>query len=197
MTITLTYFDLHGSRGLECRLALAVAGLAFTDERLSREQWSARRASTPFAGLPVLTVDDRVLSQSNAILGWIGRGNGLHPADPWTAAEHDAVMVSVEDLRGKIPSPQSDDEKKVAREAFAAGWLTHWATTIDQRVAGPFLEGDRLQVADIKLYVILRSFMRGAYDHIPASFFDTWPKLASLYAAVEAHPAVHAHLAKH
>ena len=53
----LTYFDAAASRGEECRLALHLAGLPFEDERLSRDQWAARRESTPFGALPVLTVD--------------------------------------------------------------------------------------------------------------------------------------------
>lgn len=36
MTPTLTYFDFDGSRGLECRLALHVAGVPFQDVRIGR-----------------------------------------------------------------------------------------------------------------------------------------------------------------
>jgi len=195
MSLTLTYFNFDGSRGLECRLALTVAGVPFVDERLTRDQWGERKPTAPFGGLPVLRDGDRALAQSNAILGWVGRTHGLYPTDPWVAAEHDAVMQSVEDLRYKLPSPTSDDEKKTAREAFAAGWLTQWANYVDGRISGPFLEGAALQVADLKLYVILRSFKRAAYDHIPATFFDAWPKITAHYAAVEAHPVVAAYLA--
>lgn len=190
MSLTLTYFDFDGSRGLECRLALTLAGVPFTDERLSREQWLARKPSSPFGGLPVLTDGTRTLAQSNAILGWVGRNHGLHPTDPWVAAEHEALMLSVEDLRYKLPSPTGEEEKKAAREAFAAGWLTQWATHVDQHLAGPFLEGDTLNVADLKLYVILRSIRRGSYDHIPATFVDRWPKVVAFYDAVEAHPVI-------
>ena len=38
MATTLTYFDFDGSRGLECRMALHIAGVEFTDNRLNREQ---------------------------------------------------------------------------------------------------------------------------------------------------------------
>src|SRR2546425_10714852 len=75
----LTYFDAATSRGEECRLALHVAGLPFEDERLTRDQWAARKASTPFGALPVLAIDGRQLAQSNAILRFIGSQHGLHP----------------------------------------------------------------------------------------------------------------------
>jgi prostaglandin-H2 D-isomerase / glutathione transferase len=191
MSLTLSYFDFDGSRGLECRVALRAAGLPFTDERLSREQWGARKPATPFGAMPVLSDGARVLSQSNAILGYIGRERGLLPADPWRAAEHVALMESVEDLRNKLPNTKGleADAARAAREAFAAGWLSQWARSVSAAIEGPFLDGDRLSVADIKLYVILRAFRSGAYDHIPGSFFDAWPKLLALYAAVDAHSA--------
>ena len=192
MSTRLSYFAFDGSRGLECRLALTLAGLPFEDKRLDREQWAALKPQTPYGAMPVLEVDGRTLSQSNAILTWVGRTHDLHPADPWRAAEHEAVMCSVEDLRAKLPgtSGMTDEEKKAARQEFAAGWLARWAESTSQLIRGPFLDGDRMSVADVKLYTILRAFHSGAYDHLPGSTFDAWPKVQALYAAVDAHPAV-------
>ena len=193
MAISLTYFDFDGSRGLECRLALTVARLPFEDIRLSREQWAALKPTTPFGALPLLDMDGQKLAQSNAILGYIGRAHGLYPSDPWQAAQHDALLQSVEDVRAKLPDGKgmSEDDKKAAREAFAAGWLSQWAATVSAQIAGPFLAGEALSVADIKLFVILRSYLNGTYDHVPPSTFDRFPKLLALYAAVAAQPAVH------
>src|SRR5437016_8416928 len=98
----LTYFDTASSRGEECRLALHVAGLPFEDERLNRDQWAARKASTPFGALPVLAIDGRQLAQSNAILRFIGSQHGLHPAEPFEAAVHESVMCAVEALRTRM-----------------------------------------------------------------------------------------------
>lgn len=192
MTTALTYFAFDGSRGLECRLALALAGVTFDDIRLTREEWAAAKPTTPFGGLPMLTVNGRVLAHSNAILAYVGRTHGLHPTDAWAAAEHDAIMASVEDLRGKMPDPRTVGAEGVqaAREAFVAGWLAQWAATVSGRIAGPFLEGNTPNVADIKLYVILRSLLGGTYDHVPPSCLDPWPKFAALQTAVDALPAV-------
>ncbi|MFT4978394.1 MAG: glutathione S-transferase [Myxococcota bacterium] len=191
MSVTLTYFDFDASRGLECRLALTAAGVDFEDNRIQRDQWLALKPTLPFGALPLLTDGDRQLCQTTTILRYIGSSHGMHPTDPWKAAQHDALMESVEDLRYKVPgSGMSDEEKKAAREAFAAGWLTRWATTVSESITGPFVDGDKLNVVDIKLYTILRSYINGVYDHIPASMFEQWPAITAFYAAVDAHPDI-------
>ncbi|GDX82777.1 glutathione S-transferase [Deltaproteobacteria bacterium] len=192
MATSLTYFNFDGSRGQECRLALAAAGIPFEDIRLDRPEWMALKPTTPYGALPILTEDGRTLAQSNAILAYVGRKHGLHPADPWAAAEHEAVMQSCEDLRYKValPAGLSDEDKRTTREAFASGWLATWAATISGRVAGPFLEGAAMSVADIKLAVVLKAVLAGTYDHIPGSTLDAWPKLRALVAAVEANPGI-------
>jgi glutathione S-transferase len=55
---------------------------------------------------------------------------------------------------------------------------------------GPFLAGEQLNVADLKLFVILRACLNGTYDYIDAAMFDAWPPLVALHGAVEAHPAI-------
>ncbi len=194
MSTTLTYFDFDASRGLECRLALTLAGVPFEDRRINRPQWQELKPTMPYGALPVLEHDGFTLAQSNAILRFVGQGHGLHPKDPRSAARHDALMESVEDLRAKLPGQGlSDEEKKTAREEFAAGWLRQWAATVAGELKGPFLEGDALNVADLKLYTILRAFFRGVYDHLPASVFEGTPAIATFYAAVDSHPTVAAY----
>ena len=194
MPTALTYFDFDGSRGLECRLALTLAGVPFEDRRINRPQWVELKPHVPYGALPVLEHEGRTLPQSSAILRFVGRSHGMHPADPWVAAEHDALMESVEDLRNKVPGRGlSDEEKKTAREEFAAGWLSRWAATVSARIVGPFVEGDAINVVDLKLYTILRAYLKGGYDHIPASVLEPHPALSALHAAVDAHPAVKAY----
>jgi prostaglandin-H2 D-isomerase / glutathione transferase len=192
MSISLTYFDFDGSRGLECRLALTAAGVDFEDVRIKREQWMALKPTVPFGALPVLTIHGAQIAQCNAILSMVGRNHGMHPTEPLAAAKHDMLMCSVEDLRHKVPGGRdmSDEEKKEKREAFAAGFLAHWAASAEAAITGPFLEGDTLNVADIKLYVIMRSYYSDTYDFIPSSHFDGYPKLKGLFEAVGQHPAI-------
>lgn len=191
---TLTYFDIPASRGEECRLALHVAGVEFDDHRIKRDEWMTLKPTTPFGSLPVLAIEGNgELAQVNAILGFIGRAHGLHPSDPFEAARHDAILSAAEELRGKIgPSLHTKDEaeKKRMREELASGWMQAWGASIERQIVGPFLAGERIHVADIKLHVVLNWFAKGGLDHIPRDVFAAFPKLNRLYEAVKTHPRV-------
>jgi prostaglandin-H2 D-isomerase / glutathione transferase len=192
--IKLTYFDFPASRGEECRLALHVAGVEFEDHRLKNAEWAALKPTTPYGSLPLLEVEGKgVLAQSNAILAYIGRTWGALPADPWEAARHEAVMSAVEELRAKLdPSMRTKDdaEKKRMREELVAGWMQTWFRNVDAQVAGPFFGGERVSVADIKLFVVLNWFAKGTLDHVPREVFSGFPRLVRLFESVKSHPRV-------
>jgi glutathione S-transferase len=190
----LVYFDFSGSRGEECRLALFVAGVDFVDHRLASGEWAALKPKTPFGSLPVLKVAGKpTLSQSNAILTYVGRLHGLHPADAWEAACHEALMASAEELRSaasRTNELKDNSEKRLAREAFADGPLRAWSQQVQDQVKGPFVGGQHLSVVDIKIYMVMRAYKQGVLDFIPSTVFDAFPRLSALYAAVDAHPKI-------
>lgn len=197
----LTYFDMPVSRGEECRLAFVLAGVDFEDHRISREAWAAMKPTTPFGAVPVLEVEGYPpVAQSNAILTYIGRRYGAHPTDLLEAARHEALMAHVEDLRATVAaSGRNVDEaaKQRAREQLAATTIPAWAACAERQIGdGPFLAGATPMVADIKLYMGMRSFRRGVMDHIPTTVFDAFPKLIRLYDAVEQHPKLAAFMAR-
>ncbi|MEZ4389504.1 MAG: glutathione S-transferase family protein [Polyangiales bacterium] len=193
----LTYFDMPVSRGEECRLAFAIAGVDFEDHRIAREEWPAMKPTTPFGALPVLEVPGHPpIAQSNAILTYIGRRYGVHPTDLVEAARHEAVMTHVEDLRAVVAhTGRGVDEatKQRVREQHAETTIPTWAGYVEAQIGdGPFFAGASPMVVDIKLYMGMRTFRRGVMDHIPPTVFDAFPKLVRLYDAVEAWPAARA-----
>jgi glutathione S-transferase len=198
----LVYFDSPVSRGEECRLALHLAGVDFEDVRLSREEWLARKPTTPFGSVPVFEVPGRPsLGQSNAILVLIGRQHGLHPTDAFEAAQHEALMCHVEDLRASV-SPTlritDDAEKKKAREALVQTFFPTWGANAEKHLPsdGPFVAGSKIHVVDLKLYMAVRWFANGKVDHVPATVFASFPKLTRLFEAVHNDPTVKAWTAK-
>ena len=197
----LTYFDFAGSRGEECRIALHLAGIDFDDERVKSADWPARKPGMPFGAMPVLQIPGKPpLAHSNAILVFIGRQHGLHPADAFEAARHEAVMCAVEELRHTITPTlriSDPDQKRAAREALAANELAAWGRQVEGQLGeGPFLGGPTLMVADIKLYMVVRWLTSGTLDHVPTTVLDHCPKLLRLYRAVGEHAGVKAWLAK-
>lgn len=191
--MTLTYFDSPVSRGEDCRLALFVAGVPFTDERLKHDAWEKRKAGTPYGALPVLTAEQHPpIAQSNAILRLVGSLHGMHPAEPWEAARHEALMGSIEDFRVRLGQTRHADKEQLKknREEFAHGYLMEWAGHVQAQLGDPFIGGSKIQVADLKLFVVLGPIVKGTIDHVPATAFNDFPKLTGHYAAVKAHPKV-------
>lgn len=198
----LIYFDAPVSRGEECRLALHLADIDFEDVRITRRDWPALKPDTPFGTLPVLEIPGRPpIGQTNAILVLIGRRHGLHPADDFEAARHEAVMSHVEDLRSHVtPTLRITDEveKKKARETLAESYLPAWAAFAERQIAdaGPFFAGDKLHIVDLKLHRAVHWFASGIIDHVPATVFSAFPKLNRIYESVRDHAGVKTWYAK-
>jgi glutathione S-transferase len=191
----LTYFDAPISRGEECRLALHLAGVDFEDNRVRPAEWAVLKPTSPFGSMPYLELPGKPpLAQSNAILVYLGRTYGLHPADTFEAAQHEELMSYCEELRGHVTRTlrMPDDEKKRVREALVASYFPDWGANVDKHLVGdgPFVAGTKLHVVDLKLHMIVRWFITGTVDHIPATVFAEAPKLLRLFEAVRDHAGV-------
>jgi glutathione S-transferase len=197
--LKLTYFDFHGGRGEPARLALSIGGIPFEDDRVAPSDWPARKPDTPFGALPVLEVDGQTLAQSNAINRYVGKLTDLYPLDPWQAALCDEVMGVVEDINTKLAATffLPEEEKKPQRKALVEGPLPFYLTRLQQRLeahGGRYFAGDRLSVADLKVFVWIRHLKSGVLDHVPADLPDrVAPKLVEHYERVKNDPRVHAY----
>jgi prostaglandin-H2 D-isomerase / glutathione transferase len=195
----LTYFDFHGGRGEPARLAFAIGGVAFDDDRVPFADWPARKPGTPFGGLPVLAVDGEIVSQSNAVNRYVGKLTGLYPTNPWQAAICDEVMDAIEDVGRKVEATFDlpEDEKKARRLALADGAITFYLTKLQERLqtqGGSWFAGHALSVADLKVFVWIRHLRSGKLDHVPTDLADrVAPKLVAHAARVANHPAVKAY----
>lgn len=190
----LTYFDQAASRGEECRLALCVAGVDFEDNRIQRSAWPALKPTTPFGSLPTFEVPGKPqLSQSNAILGYIGRTYGLLPTDTWEAARLESLMNAAEDLRHAVTKTfgiEDPAELVRRRRELVDGPIKTWAANMEKEIVGPFASGDTISVADLKLFVVMGWFKKGVLDHVPTDVLAPFERLERLYQAVKHHPKV-------
>jgi len=192
--VTLSYFDFPGGRGEACRMALHLAGVQFHDDRIKREAWADKKPTTPFGRMPVLTIGGKgELAESNVILGFIGAGHDLLPEDNFEAAQHLAILSSVEEFSIRLfvgGGGLDEDAKKQTREEFAAGYMKDWCNNISAMIRGPFVAGDKISVADLSLYVSMNMLKSGNVDHIAADYIAAFPKFTTLYDAVHNHPGI-------
>jgi glutathione S-transferase len=201
--LKLSYFDFHGGRGEPARLALSMGGIAFEDDRVAFADWERRKEATPFGSLPVLEVDGKTLSQSNAINRYVGRLVDLYPSDCWQAALCDEAMDAVEDVLSEIAPTMflPEEEKKARREALAAGPIPFYLTRLQQRLeahGGRYFANDRLTVADLKVALLVRQLKSGVLDYMPSDLPDrVSPKLVEHYRRTMSEHGVSAYYAKH
>jgi glutathione S-transferase len=199
--LVLTYFDLDGSRGEVARLAMHLAGIAFVDKRVAGKDWPALRESTPFQSLPVLEVDGQVIAQSNTINRYLGKLAGLYPKDDWQAARVDEVMDAIEDMIIMIGNTFAleGEAKQKAREALATGSIAHFLRQFEARLkagGGEWFVENRLTVADLKCFLLVRWLKSGMLDHIPADIVHRHaPLLAAHMERVQNQPKIAAYYA--
>jgi glutathione S-transferase len=199
--IKLTYFDFSGGRGEPVRIALHAAGIKFEDERLSFEQFNARREKLPFGALPVMEIDGATVTQSNAMCVYAGKRAGLYPKDDLQAMYCDEVLGVVEDLSHFIGPTirMTGEEQKKAREELVAGRLTvglKGMAGLLKRGGGKYFADNRLTVADIKAYFQTRWLTSGALDHVPKDLVQRLaPGLVEHQARIEKEPIVTAYYA--
>jgi glutathione S-transferase len=132
----------------------------------------------------------------------VGKLADLYPSDSWQAALCDEVMEAVEDITNKIGVTFNlpEEQKKTQRKALVDGPIPFYLTRLQQRLeahGGRYFAGDRLSVADLKVFVWIRHLRSGALDHVPTDLPDrVAPKLVEHYERVKTDPRVEAYYAK-
>ena len=197
----LTYFNFDGGRGEPVRIAFHAAGIEFEDHRISFEEFMKTRADMRFTCAPVLEVDNVVVTQSNAMLRYVGKMAGLYPEDDLQALYCDEAMGALEDLLHQIVQSfgLEGDELKAAREKLVDGWLSVFLKGLEEileRGGGEYFADNRLTVADLKVYVQIRSLRAGTLDHVPTDLVDKLaPGLVRHQERVDSDPIVTAYYA--
>lgn len=202
-TLKLTYFDFDGGRGEPARLALFIGGVPFEDRRIGVKDWPNFRGETPFLAMPLLEVDGKTVTQSNSINRYVGKLTGLYPEDGWQAFACDEIMDACEDISTRIGNTISmaDDAKKKTREELADGHLPRYLVQLQDRLraaGGEHFADQRLTVADLKVFNLIRWLRSGVLDHIPKDIVDRLaPQLVKHFERVASHPKVAGYYVRH
>ena len=194
--LKLTYFDFSGGRAEPARLAMHIGGVPFEDDRFAPSDFAVVRKSTPLNQVPTLHVNGMQITQSDAITRYVGKLAGLYPEDAFQALLCDEVMGALEDINIKIGASfgLKGDDLKNSRNALATGALPKYLQWLQHQLeshGGAFLADNRLTIADLKAFVILRWLNSGKLDHIPSDLIATAaPKLNDYMSRIASLPAI-------
>jgi len=193
---TVSYFDAPG-RGEAVRLALVVADVSFTDERVSFLEWRGKKPTLPFGSMPVLTLaNGTVITQQRAILRFIGKQAGTYPTDPMAAFRADERMDAVEDLIQKTnfagAGLEKDAKEAARKEAVETGAAAALLVVVDKHLEifgylshpGSTFDGASVTVADLHCFATTNMIISGLYDGVPGTCLDSFKNIQALRAAV-------------
>ena len=152
-----------------------------------------------FGAVPVLEADGKMLSQTSAMAVYAAKLAGMHPEDAWDAAKVDECISGCTDVTGTVGKTfgMKDDEKASARAALIAadGRLTLHLGGLEKICSEnggcSYAVGSTITVADIAIWRLVGWLSSGVIDGIPGDYVSTtFPHLAELVTAVDAHPKV-------
>jgi glutathione S-transferase len=194
--LKLNYFDFHGGRAEPIRLALAIGGVAFEDNRFSFPAFAEFRKTTPFGQVPMMSVDGLQVTQCDAMLRYAGKLAGLYPTDALQALFCDEVAYVVEEASVRIGPTlrMTGDEQKAARLALVNGSMPVYLAWLQSQLAangGEYFADNRLTVADLKVFVDVKGLNSGRLDHVPTDLVQqVAPALNEHAQRVASHPGV-------
>lgn len=200
--LKLNYFDMHGGRAEPARLALAIGGIAFEDNRFAFPEFAEVRKTTPFGQVPTLHVDGVQVTQCDAINRYVGKLTGLYPTDPFQALLCDEVMYVVEEAGVRMGPTfrMTGEEQKAARLALVNGSMPVYLGWLQNQLlahGGEYFADNRLTIADLKVFVDVRGLNSGRLDHVPADLVEqVAPALNEHMRRIAQTPAVLQYYAK-
>eukprot|EP00934_Nitzschia_sp_Nitz4_P003811 Nitzschia sp. Nitz4//scaffold261_size27179//16690//17361//NITZ4_008213-RA/size27179-processed-gene-0.6-mRNA-1//1//CDS//3329544729//3801//frame0 len=195
-----TYFSFHGL-GESVRLALAIAGVKYTDDRVQSKDWPALKPTTPFGTMPYLTLASGArIGQHKAIMRYIGKEAGLYPTDNFEAAMVDCVLDYTADISTKTNAegrglPQEEKEAKRAA-AFAKDGVVYncfklLEACVTEHGTEGYSVGSSLTIADLHIFGFCGFIFSGFFDGVPVdALYTDFPRIMSIRKTVANHPVV-------
>eukprot|EP01059_Diplonema_ambulator_P001249 TRINITY_DN10_c0_g1_i2.p1 TRINITY_DN10_c0_g1~~TRINITY_DN10_c0_g1_i2.p1 ORF type:complete len:221 (+),score=94.76 TRINITY_DN10_c0_g1_i2:57-719(+) len=190
--LKLVYFPMPG-RVEPTRLALAVGGHAFEDEKLTGEQWGTTlKAKVAPKQMPLIYVDGECFGQSNAMMRYAGKissvdGKPLYPTCPLEALKVDEFVDIVGDAFAPMSktfamTDQAEKEATRAKLVAEGGDVAKWLKFIDEllgKSASGFAVGDSLTTADLAVFCWVLPLKTGFLDGVPKDCLDRYKNIGA------------------
>ncbi|XP_042874724.1 hematopoietic prostaglandin D synthase-like [Penaeus japonicus] len=178
----LIYFNAMG-RAEMVRWLFAYGGVAYTDERIEREDWPEKKKSLPFPKVPLLMVDGKPLPQSLAMARYAAKEVGLVPEDNLQAAYCDALADTISEMMGamyQIMMSDKDEEEKRRqfKEEFYPNVMEPVMTRLEKRLSDKeWFIGDKISWSDLMISL--------AFGNVKAKKPEIFQKFPTLSAHVD------------
>jgi len=150
--------------------------------------------------LPYIIDGDNVVTQSNTCMLYLGGKLGIDK--PQNMVKNHTVLDQTMDLRNPLMNIVYPFGAIKEKAGFAEGAgkhidgdMTGTFTKLEGFCVGPFMCGDEPQSGDFHLWEMLDQHKSIAETIGKEPFFDKFPKLAALYAAMKAIPTIEKYLA--
>ncbi|KAF5290613.1 hypothetical protein FQR65_LT01903 [Abscondita terminalis] len=192
----LVYFNARG-RAEHIRLIFAYSGIEYEDYRVPKERWPEYKKKTPFGMLPILEIDGKVVSQSNAIGRYLAKQHGLAGKDEWEALQCDILVDTLGDLKQvlwKYRTEQDPIKKEERKVKLMKETIPFYLAKFEKVVAdnNGFSVGSGITWCDFVFAVSLENFEL----IFGKASLDQYPALKGLKEKVYGIPSIAAWFAK-
>jgi len=183
--IVIRYFNIP-ARIEPSRLALKLANIPFTDERVSN--WKdIKHTVQPWGQLPVLVADGVEVFQSQNIHLYVGSFTGFIPEQFQDELKMRECMFATEDVFAAmaVSNTLTDPVKKAeARAALCVpgGKLFDNLHKFELFLGDKqYVAGNKLSMGDLSLFTLLGTFTCGLFDGIPTTLLEGLPVLKQYF----------------
>lgn len=169
---TLVYFN-GRARAEPIRFAFAVSGTPFEDKRLTQETWPKEKPNAPQGRLPYLCIDSKKVSQSMAILRYLGREFKLYGKDSMEMLYIDEIIDTCSDLMDCwAKAAFADSNKEECMKKFKSESVPKFYDMLEKCVKGcgkkGFAVGEKISIADLTLFNTVESCGCDCLDKYPS-----------------------------
>ena len=184
MPLKLHYFDIYG-KGEPLRMLLNKAGVAFEDNRHTRESWDTLKAAgySPSGQLPLVEMEDGTkLTQCNAMMRLLATQNGLVPKDPMAEYNGESALIAFEsDFWGKqSPKLYANPVEKFPEiyEEITSGPFKDYVKVLESKLCnGKFICGDQFTWYDIMICGFFVNTVENPHNKGKASWDKVYPEI--------------------
>jgi len=215
--LTLVYFPIAG-RAEAIRLTAAVGDVAFTNKVVSGAGFMELRSngSLPFGQVPILEIENTdaegvvstsTVSQTSAILRYMGKKAGIYPSNDVEALKVDEYICIFDDLINPLvislmgakkclvsDNEWTEDEKMAIRRKWGEQTLTKYLGKVEADLKtseSGWLVGDSITIADVRAFADLTWIQSGILDGVPKTVLDDYPGCIAMMEKVKANHGIH------